>query len=86
MTRFEVGDAVESPIDVFIEEPEIGCPFVGKEWTRDSAVLGENKSLERSGMMQVLFTAFHISSSRFRIPDPRKVSLTPIHCVVVRED
>ena len=77
---------VESPVDVFVEEPEIGCPVVCKEWACGSAVLGENKNIEGRGMMLFLPTAFHISSSRFKIPVPRKVSLILLHRVVVRED
>ena len=42
---------IKSPVDVFVEESEIGRPVVSKEWTRGSAVLGENKSVERRGMM-----------------------------------
>lgn len=32
-----------------------------------------------------LLTALHISSSRFKIPDPRKVSLIPLNHIVVRK-
>ena len=30
LVRFEVEDVDESPIDVFVEEPEILCPVVAK--------------------------------------------------------
>jgi hypothetical protein len=77
---------VESLGDVFVEEPEIGCPVVDKEWACDCAVLREDESHEGRGVISgSLLTAFHISSSRFKIPVPRKVSLTSLHCIVVRE-
>ena len=75
---------VKSPIDVFIEEPEVGCPFVDKEWTRSGAVLA-GKSHETRGTVRYLsLTAFHISPSRFKIPEPRKVSLVSLKYIVMR--
>jgi hypothetical protein len=49
LVGFEVRDVVESLVDVFVEEPEIGCPVIGKEWTRSRAVLQENKGHEGRG-------------------------------------
>ena len=76
LVGFEIGDVVESLVDVFVEEPEVGRPVVSKEWTCNRAVLQDDQKHEgRGAVWESLFTAFHISSSRFRIPVPRKVSL-----------
>ena len=70
----QVRDVVESLGNVFVEEFEVGCPVVGKEWARSRAML--QRSYEVRGTAEgLLRTAFHISPSRFKIPDPRKVSL-----------
>ena len=67
---------VEGPIGVSVEEPEVGRSVVGKERTGGHAVLRDDQKHEGRGTIQgPLLTAFHISSSRLRIPVPRKVSL-----------
>jgi hypothetical protein len=84
---FEVGDVVESLADVFVEEPKIRRPVVGKERARDLTVLQKDERHE-GGMPDLgfLLTAFHISSSRFKIPVPRKFSLSSLHFVAAGED
>ena len=87
LVGFKVRDVIESLVDVFVEVPEIRCPVVDKEWSRGRSVLHENKRREMRGIFQAsLLTAFHISSSRFKIPAPRKVSLTSLHDIVTRKD
>ena len=64
----EIGDVVESPIDVFVEEPEIGCPIVGKEWTCDQAMLPDNQELAGREVILVCClpsSTFHCPGSRF---------------------
>ena len=67
---------VEGPIGVSVEEPEVGSSVVSKERTGGQAVLRDDQEHEGRGSIQgPSLTAFHISSSRLRIPVPRKVSL-----------
>ena len=42
---------VESLADVFVEEPEVRCPVVDKEWARNCAVLREGESREGRGVI-----------------------------------
>lgn len=82
LVGFQTGDVVESPVDVFVEEAKIGCPVVGKEWACGCSML-QAKSHKTKGIIRcLLLTAFHISSSRFKIPDPRKVSLVLVNYIV----
>ena len=49
LAGLEVRDVVEGPVSVFVEEPEVGCPVVGKEWSSGRAVLQEGKRHEKRG-------------------------------------
>jgi hypothetical protein len=39
LVGLKTSDVVESPVDIFVEESEIGCPVVGKEWTCGCSML-----------------------------------------------
>ena len=71
LVGLETRDVVESPVDVLIEELEIGCPVVGKEWMSDCSVLWGKCHETREMVTRLGLTAFHSSPSRFNIPDPR---------------
>ena len=65
---------VEGLIGIFVKEAEVGRSVVSKERAGGHAVLRDDQKQERGDLGPSL-TAFHISSSRLRIPVPRKVSL-----------
>ena len=67
LVSVEIGDVVESPIDVFIKEPKIGCPVVGEERTCDRAMLPDNQ--EPAGREVILVCC--LPSSTFRRPGSR---------------
>ena len=78
---------VESPIDVFVEEPEVGSPVVSKEWTRSCAVLRDDQRHEgkRGDLGSIAYRLPH-----FVIPVqdscPKKSLPASLHYVVAREN
>ena len=64
----KIGDVVESPIDVFVEEPEIRYPIVGKEQTCGCTMLPDNQEPAGRGVILVCClpsSTFHCPGSRF---------------------
>ena len=75
LVGLEARDVVESPIDVLVEEPEIGCPVVDKEWTGGSSVLS-GKCHETSGSQMCV--AHRLPQFVISIQDSRPEESFPI--------
>ena len=58
LVGFEVGYVDESPVDVFVEEPEVRCPIFDKERSRGCAVLQENEGRQGREMTNSFCSPF----------------------------